>query len=173
MVAGNAAVATSETASQTETPDLPLAWQQALPLLDSIPGIARQSAELLAETGSDMRRFPSAAHLCKWAGVCPGNHENASKQASGKIPPANRWLRSILVQMANAAVCCKSPHFAGVYRRLAPRHGHKRAIVAVAHRLLIAVYHILKRHEPYRDCRATTTGATCPITSGSNLTGSN
>lgn len=151
-----------ETAVSTQLPDsanLPLVWQQAMPLLDSIPGIARQSAELLlAEIGSDMRRFPSAAHLCKWAGVCPGNHESAGKQASGKIPPANRWLRSILVQMANAAVRCKASHFAGVYRRLAPRRGHKRAIVAVAHRLLIAVYHILKRHEPYRDFRATHLG---------------
>jgi transposase len=158
-VASNAAVMTEDARIQTETPNLPISWQQALPLLDSIPGIARQSAELLlAEIGSDMRRFPSAAHLCKWAGVCPGNHESAGKPASGKISPANRWLRSILVQMANAAVRCKSSHFAGVYRRLAPRRGHKRAIVAVAHRLLIAVYHILKRHEPYRDCRATQPG---------------
>jgi transposase len=132
-----------------------LAWRQALPLLDTIPGIARQSAQLLlAEIGSNMQRFPSAAHLCKWAGVCPGNHESVGKQASGKIPPANRWLRSILVQ-ANAALRCKASHFAEVYRRLAPRRGHKRAIVAVAHRLLIAVYHILKRCEPYRAFRAT------------------
>jgi transposase len=130
-----------------------------MPLLDSIPGIARQSAELLlAEIGSDMRRFPSAAHLCKWAGVCPGNHESAGKQYSGKTPPANRWLRSILVQMANAAVRCKASYFATVYRRLAPRRGHKRAIVAVAHRLLIAVYHILKHHQPYCDYRTMDTG---------------
>lgn len=149
-----------ESKPQTDSSsDLPLAWQQAMPLLDSIPGIARQSAELLlAEIGSDMRRFPSAAHLCKWAGVCPGNHESAGKQDSGKTPPANRWLRSILVQMANAAVRCKASHFATVYRRLAPRRGHKRAIVAVAHRLLIAVYHILKHHQPYRDYRSTDTG---------------
>lgn len=147
---------------ETPVPDstkLPLAWQQALPLLDSIPGVARQSAELLlAEVGSDMRRFPSAAHLCKWAGVCPGNHESAGKHYSGKTPPANPWLRSILVQMANAAVRCKASYFATVYRRLAPRRGHKRAIVAVAHRLLIAVYHILKQHQPYRDYRTTDTG---------------
>lgn len=151
-----------ETPVSTELPDatnLPLAWQQAMPLLDSIPGIARQSAELLlAEIGSDMRRFPSAAHLCKWAGVCPGNHESAGKQYSGKTPPANRWLRSILVQMANAAVRCKASYFATVYRRLAARRGHKRAIVAVAHRLLIAVYHILKQHQPYRDYRTVDTG---------------
>ena len=155
-VAVEPAVLPAEAVPQPETPNLPLAWRQALPLLDSIPGIARQSAELLlAEIGSQMRRFPSAAHLCQWAGVCPGNHESAGKRASGKIPPANRWLRSILVQMAHAAVRCKASHFAGVYRRLAPRRGQKRTIIAVAHRLLIAVYHLLKRHEPYRDFRAT------------------
>lgn len=145
--------------SVSDSAELPLTWQQAMPLLDSIPGVARQSAELLlAEVGSDMRRFPSAAHLCKWAGVCPGNHESAGKRYSGKTPPANRWLRSILVQMANAAVRCKASYFATVYRRLAPRRGHKRAIVAVAHRLLIAVYHILKQHQPYRDYRTTDLG---------------
>lgn len=148
-----------EETSDSVAVKLPLTWAQALPLLDSIPGIAGQSAELLlAEIGSDMRRFPSAAHLCKWAGVCPGNHESAGKQYSGKTPPANRWLRSILVQMANAAVRCKASYFATVYRRLAPRRGHKRAIVAVAHRLLIAVYHILKQHQPYRDHRTTESG---------------
>lgn len=72
----------------------PCSWQQAMTLLDTIPGVARQSAELLlAEVGVEMNRFPSAAHLCKWAGVCPGNHESAGKQSSGKTPPSNRWLR--------------------------------------------------------------------------------
>jgi hypothetical protein len=64
----------------------------------------------------------------------------------------------MLVQMANAAVRCKTSYFATVYRRLAPRRGHKRAIVAVAHRLLIAVYHMLSQHQPYRDYRTTATG---------------
>lgn len=73
-------------------------------LLDTIAGVARQSAELLfAEVGTDIQRFPTAAHLCKWAGVCPGNHESAGRQYSGKTPPSNRWLRGMLVQMANAA----------------------------------------------------------------------
>lgn len=137
-------------------PKLPLSWQQAMILLDTIPGVARQSAELLlAEVGVDMRRFPSAAHLCKWAGICPGNHESAGKQYSGKTPPSNRWLRGMLVQMANAAVRCKTSYFATVYRRLVARRGHKRAIVAVAHRLLIAVYHMLRQHQPYQDYRVT------------------
>ena len=137
----------------------PFSWQQAMTLLDTIPGVARQSAELLlAEVGVEMSRFPSAAHLCKWAGVCPGNHESAGKQSSGKTPPSNRWLRGMLVQMANAAVRCKSSYFATVYRRIAARRGHKRAILAVAHRLLIAVYHILSQHQPYRDYQATPAG---------------
>lgn len=136
-----------------------LSWQQAMTLLDTIPGVARRSAELLlAEVGVDMERFPSAAHLCKWAGICPGNHESAGKQYSGKTPPSNRWLRGMLVQMANAAVRCRTSYFASVYHRLAPRRGHKRTIVAVAHRLLIAVYHMLKQHQPYRDYRASDTG---------------
>lgn len=68
-----------------------LSWQQAMTLLDTIPGVARQSAELLlAEIGIDMSRFKSAAHLCQWAGVAPGNHESAGKQYSGKTPPSNR-----------------------------------------------------------------------------------
>lgn len=138
---------------------LPLSWQQAMTLLDTIPGVARQSAELLlAEVGTDMQRFPSAAHLCKWAGVCPGNYESAGKHYCGKTPPSNRWLRGMLVQMANAAVRCNSSYFATVYRRLAARRGHKRAIVAVAHRLLIAVYHMLRQHQPYRDYHTTVPG---------------
>ncbi len=148
--------------SDSSCPDAPklalLSWQQAMTLLDTIPGVARQSAELLlAEVGTDMQRFASAAHLCKWAGVCPGNHESAGKQYSGKTPPSNRWLRGMLVQMANAAVRCKQSYFAVVYRRIAARRGHKRAILAVAHRLLIAVYHMLRQHQPYRDFRSTLT----------------
>ncbi|MEP0872775.1 transposase [Trichocoleus desertorum AS-A10] len=128
-------------------------------LLDTIPGVARRSAELLlAEVGVDMGCFPSAAHLCKWAGICPGNHESAANDNSDKTPPNYRWLRGMLVQMANAAVRCRTSYFASAYRRLDPRRGHKRAIIAVAHRLLIAVYHMLKQHQSYRDYRASDTG---------------
>ncbi len=145
------------TPASDATPSQSFSWQQAMALLDPIPGVARQSAELLlAEVGVDMSRFPSAAQLCKWAGVCPGNHESAGKHYSGKTPPSNRWLRGMLVQMANAAVRCKASYFASVYRRIAARRGHKRAILAVAHRLLIAIYHILRQRQPYRDYQATT-----------------
>jgi transposase len=93
IVAAFVPAAESKPQTDSSSSDLPLDWQQAMPLLDSIPGIAPQRAELRrAEIGSDGRRWESAAHLCKWAGVCPGNRESAGKQYSGKTPPANRWL---------------------------------------------------------------------------------
>lgn len=141
----------------------PFSWQQAMALLEPTPGVACQSAQLLlAEIGVALSRFPSAARLSKWAGVCPGNHESAGKQYSGKTPPSNRWWRGMLVQMANAAVRCQPSDFAAVYRRLATRRGHKRAILAVAHRLLIAVYHMLRQRQPYRDDQATAAGQSSP-----------
>lgn len=121
-------------------------------LLDSIPGVARQTAELLlAEIGCDMSRFKSAAHLAKWAKLCPGNYESAGRRLGGKTGQSNTWLRSALVQAANAALRCKNSYLITVYRRLVARRGHKKAIVAVAHRIVIALYHILAKQEPYRD----------------------
>lgn len=130
----------------------PLSGAAAIELLDTIPGVGRGTAELLvAEVGTDMRRFPSAAHLMSWAKVCPGNRESAGKRYSGRTGSGNRWLRAGLIQAAHAAVKVKDSYFARVYHRLAGRRGAKRAIMAVAHRLLIAVYHMLLRHEPYRE----------------------
>jgi transposase len=128
-----------------------LAWAPAVALLDTIPGVARTMAEVLvAEIGTDMRRFASAGHLSSWARVAPGNHESAGKRHSGRTGPGNTWLRSSLVQAAHAAVRVKDSYFAQVYRRLVARRGAKKAIMAIAHRILIAVYYILLRHEPYR-----------------------
>ena len=140
--------ASAESPPATETP---LAWEQAVELLDTIPGVGRAMAEVLvAEIGTDMRRFASAAHLASWARVSPGNHESAGKRHSGRTGPGNSWLRSSLVQAAHAAVRVKDSYFAQVYRRLVARRGVKKAIMAVAHRILIAVYYILLRHEAYR-----------------------
>ncbi len=83
--------------------------------------------------------------------MAPGNHESAGKRASGKTGRGSRWLRSALIQAAWAAVKVKESHFAQVYRRLVVRCGPKRVIMAVAHRLLIAVYHMLWKQEPYRE----------------------
>ncbi len=144
-----------EANSQTSTSVQPLCWQQAVELLDSIPGVARRTAELLiAEIGCDMSRFKSAAHLAKWAKLCPGNYESAGQRLAGRTGQSNTWLRSALVQAANAAVRCKNSYLNAVYRRLVARRGRKKAIVAVAHRIVIALYHMLTKHEPYRDLGA-------------------
>lgn len=134
----------------------PLAWDAAVALLDTIPGINRRMAELLlAEIGPDMRRFPTAGHLASWAKLAPGNNESAGKHYSGATGHGNRWLRSGLVQAAWAAVKVKTAYLSSFYHRLAGRRGAKRAIIAVAHRMLNAIYHMLTHHEPYRDLGAT------------------
>jgi transposase len=130
----------------------PLTFSQAVELLDTIPGIDRWLAEtIIAEIGTDMSRFPSEDHLSSWTGVSPGNNESAGKRRSGKTPPGNRSLRKALVQAAHAAKRTKNTYLAAQYQRLAVRRGKKRAIVAVAHSILVIVYHVLLRHEPYRE----------------------
>ena len=113
-----------------------------------MPGINRRMAELLlAEIGTDMRRFPTAAHLASWAKLAPGNNESAGKHYSGATGHGNRWLRSGLVQAAWAAVKVKASYLASCYHRLAGRRGPKRAIIAVAHRMLNAIHHMLTKRE--------------------------
>ncbi len=130
-------------------------WEEAVRLLDTIPGVGPRLAEILvAEIGTDMRRFASTRHLASWAKVAPGNYESAGKRTSGKIGKGNRWLRSALVQAAHAAVRVKESYLAAVYRRLVSRRGVKKAIVAIAHKILRAVYVMLVRREPYRDLGA-------------------
>jgi len=106
---------------------------------------------LIAEIGTDMGRFPSASHLAKWARLCPGNHESAGKRLSGRTGRSNPWLRTSLVQAANAAVRCRNLYLRVVYRRLAGCRGRKKALIAIAHRILTALYHMFKKCEPYRD----------------------
>jgi transposase len=130
----------------------PLSGIEAVALLDTIPGVERRTAEVIvAEIGCDMRRFPSADHLAAWAGVSPSNNESAGKQRSGKTGPGNRTLRQALVQAAHGAAHTRHTYLSTQYHRLAARRGKKRAIMAVAHSILIAAYHILSRREPYYD----------------------
>ncbi len=135
-----------------DAPASMVAWEEAVELLDSAPGIGRRLAEqIIAEVGTDMSRFPSEGHLSSWAKVCPGNNESAGKRKSGKTGKGSRWLRTTLVQAAWGAVKVKESHLAAVYRRLAVRRGKQKAIMAVAHRLLVAIYHMLRDREPYRE----------------------
>lgn len=123
--------------------------------LDDIPGIAPDSAKtILAIIGTDMSRFPSANHLCSWAGIAPGNNESAGKRLSSRITKGNKVLKSTLVQCANAAVRVKSSFFSAQYQRLSVRRGKKRAVVAVAHSILITIYHMLKDGQLFRDLGA-------------------
>ena len=120
--------------------------------LDKIPGIGKRSAEIiLSEIGQDMERFPTAGHLCSWAGVCPGNNESAGKRRSGKTRKGNRTLKTTLTQCAQAAVKRKDSFFYAQYQRISMKRGKKRAILAVAHSILIAIYYMIKENTEYND----------------------
>jgi transposase len=130
--------------------------EEAVTLLDTIPGVGRRTAEaVLAEIGSEMGRFPTAAHLAAWAGLAPGNNESAGKRHRGKSRKGSPWLRAALVEAAQAAGRTKNTYLGAQFRRFLPRKGKKRAAVAVAHSILIIIYHLLTKREPYRDLGTT------------------
>lgn len=127
-------------------------FEKAISALIPIPGYDLKSAQsVIAEIGPNMVAFPTDAHLCSWAKVCPGNNESAGKRKSGATGHGNRWLETTLVQVAWAASHKKNSYFQAQYRRLAGRRGKKRAIVAVAHSILTDTYHILKKGASYRE----------------------
>jgi transposase len=127
-------------------------FEEAVELLDTIPGIARQTAEIIvAEIGTDMSRFPSADHLASWAGVAPGNNESAGKRRSGKTTKGNHALGVALNQAANAASHTKNTYLSAQYHRIAARRGKKKAIVALEHSILIIAYHIIQDKQPYHE----------------------
>lgn len=131
-------------------------FADALERLDSLPGVGQRTAEiLLAEIGTEMTRFPSAGHLASWAGLCPGHHESAGKQKSGRTRDGNRWLRAALTEAAQAAARTKGTYLAAQYRRLAARRGKQKAAIAVAHTLLVTAYHLLARGTAYEDLGGT------------------
>lgn len=135
-----------------DQPKAPLSYQQAITLLDSIPGVNQRIAEIfLAEVGTDMQRFPTAQHLASWVGICPGNHQSAGKQIRGTTRKGDRWLRQALIEAAQGAMRTKDTYLSAQGRRLTQRRGKKRAVVAVAHTILIIAYHVLQRQQPYQD----------------------
>ena len=120
--------------------------------LRGLPGVGKQAVEgIVAEIGTDMTVFPTAGHLSSWAGVCPGNDQSAGQQRNGKTTKGSQWLRSTLVQAAWAASHTKETVFSACYQRWVKRLGRKKALVAVAHKLLVVVYHMLKRRSEYRE----------------------
>lgn len=130
----------------------PLVDKELEEKLDAIPGVDLTTIQnVVAEIGVDMDQFPSAAHLASWAGICPGNEESAGKCKRSKTTKGNRWLRRALAEAAWAATHTKDTYLAAQYHRLAGRRGKKRALVAVAHTLLVIVYHVLKHRVDYQD----------------------
>jgi transposase len=131
-------------------------FAEAVERLDTIPGVNKRTAEtVIAEIGVDMGVFPTDRHLTSWAGLCPGNNESAGKHKSGKTRKGNRWLRTALTEAAQAATRAPDSALGARYRRVMRHRGHKKAIVAVAHAILVTTYHLLSRgttyHEPGRD----------------------
>jgi transposase len=121
-------------------------------LRDTLPGVGETVAQIIvAESGVDMTRFPTANHLASWAGMCPGNNESAGKRKSGKTTKGSRYLRAALVQAAWAATHQKGTYLAAQYKRLVRRMGKKKALVAVGHSILIMVYHVLQTRTQYQD----------------------
>jgi transposase len=118
--------------------------------LATIPGLDRRTAEnLIAAIGADMGQFPSPGHLAAWAGIGPGNNQSGGTSRSGRIRKGSRWLRQTLTPAAWAASHTKASYFSSFDRRLAGRRGKKRALVALAHTILVVVYHVIKGQADY------------------------
>ena len=127
-------------------------YQQELSILQTAPGIGSTFTAIgvLSEIGADMEAFPSAKHLCSWAGLTPTSNESAGKKKSVRISKAGCYIKPLLVQCANAvAKSSKHPEIRNRYLRIRKRRGHKKAIIAVARMLLTALYHMLKNKESY------------------------
>ena len=120
--------------------------------LMTIPGVQRRTAEtILAEIGTDMAVFPTAGHLASWAGMCPGNDESAGKRRSGKTRKGSKWLRTSLIEAANAAARTKATALGARYRRILPHRGHRKAIVAVGRHILEISHHLLRTDRTYQE----------------------
>lgn len=123
--------------------------------IQEITGIAEASANaIISVIGTDMGRFPTDAHISSWAGLCPGNNESAKKRRSGKTCKGNALLRSTLVVCAHSAVKNKNSYFYAQFQRISVHRGKKRAYVAIAHSMLIAIYHVLKDGVAFKDLGA-------------------
>jgi transposase len=127
-------------------------FDEVIQRLDGIPGISRHAAEvILAEIGTDMSRFPTADHLASWAGMSPGNDQSAGKRGNGKTTKGDPWLRTILVEAAEAAAKKSDSYLSAQFHRITRRRGKKKAAIAVGHSILVIAYHMLKKGTAYQD----------------------
>ena len=141
-----------EQGGEAEPPNAPERSWAAQAIVDAVPGIGSRISEIIvAELGTDMSRFPSSAHASSWAGLAPGQHESAGKRKTTRIRDGNKYLRASLVQAAWAAVRKTDTYLAALFRRLAARRGKKKAIIAVAHKILVIVYTLLKTGQVYQE----------------------
>lgn len=128
------------------------AYQKEMTLLQTIPGVGKvAAATIIAEIGTDMSRFPSSKQLAAWAGLCPGNRQSGGKRLPSKARDGDTWLKAALGEVAWAIARTRDTYLAAQYHRLARRRGKEKAIVAVAHSVLVIAYHLLKDRQPYRD----------------------
>ena len=127
-------------------------YEAQVTLLDEIPGVDRTlAAAIIAELGVDMSVFGTVSQLASWAGVCPGNNESGGKRKSSRIPKGNIYLKAALVEAANAAAKAKGSYLRDKFYRLKARRGYKRAAVAVAHKILVAIYHMFSHRVCYNE----------------------
>ena len=126
-------------------------WKEVWQLLQTLPGVSEMSAAaLIAEIGDDMSQFDGMKEIASWAGLCPGNNESAGKRKSGRTRKGNKMIKTTLCEVANAAIKTKS-QFKGKYQSLVIRKGHKRSLIAIAHKLIRVIYTMLKKRQPYID----------------------
>jgi transposase len=130
-------------------------YAEAMRLLQTIPGVNKTvAAAIIAEVGVDMSRFPSAKHLASWAGLCPGNKQSGGKRLQAPTNEGNRWLRGMLGKVVWTITHTKDNYLVAQYQRLVRRRGKFKAVVAVAHTLLVIIYHLLRGQHPYTDLGA-------------------
>lgn len=129
--------------------------REAAAIIETIPGVSKLTARyVVAEIGGDMGQFPTTGDVSGWSGICPGNNESAGKHYSGKTRSGNHWLKRSLCQAAWAASHTRNTYFSAQFRRLAAKRGAKRAVVAVAHSMLTAIYVMLKQGKSYQELGA-------------------
>src|SRR5436305_5549020 len=130
-------------------------FEEAMELVQSVVGIGETAAaSIIAEIGIDMTRFASEKHIASWAGLCPGNKQSGGKRLSGKTTKGNPYLRAILFEVAWAISHTKDNYLSAFYHRMARRRGKQKAITALAHKVLVIIYHILRTKKPYTDLGA-------------------